>query len=44
MAKINGAGFYRSIATQRTTWYFAEFFHEEGFTTTVEITKGDKFN
>lgn len=42
MAKINGAGFYRSIATQRTTWYFAEFFDEEGFTTTVEITKGDK--
>ena len=42
MPKINCVGFYRAVATQRTTWYFAEFFDEDGFTTTVEITKGDK--
>ncbi|MFL2784399.1 MAG: enolase C-terminal domain-like protein [Dehalococcoidia bacterium] len=42
MPKITCVGFYRAVATQRTTWYFAEFFDEDGFTTTVEITKGDK--
>ena len=44
MTKIIGAGFYRAIATNRTTWYFAEFFDENGFTATVEITKSDKSN